>query len=112
MPSPNADAASRSADATASASSSGACTTRMPRPPPPNAALTSTGYPTVSPAAITSSPAVTVAPGRTGTPACSMSALAASFEPMASIASGVGPTKVTPASAHARANGACSDRNP
>ena len=49
-------------------------------------------------------PSVTVAPGSTGTPACSMSALAAIFEPIASIASGVGPTKISPASAHARAN--------
>ena len=38
--------------------------------------------------------------------------LASSFEPIRSIASGDGPTKVIPAAAQARANSARSERNP
>ena len=115
MPSPNAEAASRRALLTASASSAGSATSRMPRPPPPKAALTSSGKPTAAPAAETwsrSVVSVTVAPGRTGTPASAMIAFARTLEPIASMASGRGPTKVSPASAQARANPAFSERNP
>ena len=56
--------------------------------------------------------ASTVTPGSIGTPAAAISALASIFEPMASIASGEGPTKVSPAAAQSRANPAFSDRNP
>ena len=42
-PSPNADCASRAADSTAPASSDSSRTIRIPRPPPPAAALTMTG---------------------------------------------------------------------
>ena len=52
------------------------------------------------------------APGRTGTPALAMSSLAAILDPMASIVSGAGPTKIRPASAQARAKPAFSDRKP
>ena len=41
-----------------------------------------------------------------------ISALAAAFEPMARIAAAGGPTKTSPASAHASANSAFSDRKP
>ena len=52
------------------------------------------------------------APGSTGTPAPAMISLAPIFEPMASMASGAGPTKVSPAAAQARAKPAFSDRKP
>jgi hypothetical protein len=41
-----------------------------------------------------------------------MIALALLFEPIARIASGGGPTKISPADAHASANSAFSDRKP
>ena len=53
-----------------------------------------------------------VAPGSTGTPAAAMIALASTLEPMAAIVPGAGPTKMSPASAQARANAAFSDRKP
>ena len=58
------------------------------------------------------SPGATSPPGRIGTPTPAMIRLASSFEPIRSIASGAGPTNVSPASAHARANSARSERNP
>ena len=51
-------------------------------------------------------------PGVTGTPAASIRARARSLPPISSIASGDGPTQVSPASATARANSALSDRKP
>ena len=88
---------------------------RMPRPPPPKAALTSTGVP-ISAAAALSWPASgslsQTAPGSTGTPASRISSLAAIFDPIASMASGVGPTNVIPAAAHCRAKPAFSERKP
>ncbi len=53
-----------------------------------------------------------VTPGSTGTPAAAISSLAAILEPMASMASGEGPTKVSPAAAQSRAKPAFSARNP
>ena len=50
--------------------------------------------------------------GSTGTPAAAMVALAASFDPIASITSAGGPTNVSPASLQALANEAFSDKNP
>ncbi len=52
------------------------------------------------------------APGTTGTPAAATVALAAILSPIASIAAGGGPMKVSPAPAQARANAAFSDRKP
>ena len=112
MPSPNADAASLRALWTAAGRSAGSATSRMPRPPPPNAALTSSGKPTVSAAAARSPSLVTVIPGSTGTPALAIRALAVTLSPIAAIVSGAGPTKISPASAQARANAAFSDKNP
>ena len=51
-------------------------------------------------------------PGMTGTPARSISSRALVFDPIASIASGGGPTNTRPAAAQARANAAFSARNP
>ena len=53
-----------------------------------------------------------VTPGSTGTPAAAMSSLACTFEPILAIAAGGGPTNTRPASVHAVANPACSDRKP
>ncbi len=50
--------------------------------------------------------------GSTGTPASAISFLAATFEPIASIAAGVGPTHVNPAASTARAKSAFSERKP
>ena len=77
----------------------------MPRPPPPNAALTSTGKPIRAASATESrsSSARPCTPGSVGTPAAAISALASIFEPMAAIASGDGPTNVSPAAAQSRA---------
>ena len=117
MPLPNAPTASRRAAATASVSSPGVATTRMPRPPPPKAALTSTGNPisvsarSASPAG-SCSPSSMAMPGSTGTPALPISCLAEVLEPMDRIAAGGGPTKVSPAAAQASAKSAFSDRNP
>ncbi len=74
--------------------------------------MTSTGKPMRSASASRSVDSVTVAPGSTGTPAAAISAFASSFEPIDAIASGVGPTKVSPAAAQSRANPAFSERNP
>ena len=112
MPSPNAEAASLRALVTAPASSAGSATSRMPRPPPPNAALTRSGKPTLAAAADRSPSPVTVIPGSTGTPASAIAAFAATLSPIAAMVSGAGPTKISPASAQARAKAAFSDKNP
>ena len=77
----------------------------MPRPPPPALALISTGRS----AAVTSSGASSAS---TGTPAAAIRRLRSILLPIASIASGGGPTQVSPASSTARANAAFSDRKP
>ena len=74
-------------------------------PPPPKAALTINGEPIVSAA---SGPP----PGRQGTPAACAAALARPLSPMRAIASGEGPTKISPASAQALAKPAFSDKKP
>ena len=75
-------------------------TMRMPLPPPPAAALTSTGKPASSPR------------GTTGTPAATAISRAASLRPICSMTVELGPTSRMPAPSRARANGARSDRNP
>jgi hypothetical protein len=77
----------------------------MPRPPPPAEALISTGR----------SASVTAARSRsvsTGTPAAAISRFDSILLPIAAIASGGGPTQVSPAAMTARAKSAFSDRNP
>ena len=103
--SPNADAASARAPSTWDASSASVRTTRMPRPPPPADAFTSTGRSASVIAAGSSS-------ASTGTPAAAISRLDSILEPIGSMASGGGPTQVSPASSTARANAAFSDRKP
>ena len=101
-PSPNAASASRIAASMASALSPGSRTTRIPRPPPPAAALITSGNPISS-----GSPC-----GRTGTPASRAIRFAASLSPPRRSASGGGPTQVNPASSTAAANSGLSARKP
>ena len=86
----------------------------MPRPPPPADAFTSSGRPicAASTPSACSGTSRRSAPGTTATPAAVINSRAASFEPIASIADGGGPTHTTPAARHARANAAFSERNP
>src|SRR5439155_17826717 len=53
-----------------------------------------------------------VVPGPTGTPAAAIRFRALILSPMASMASGPGPTQTSPAASTARAKPAFSDRNP
>ncbi len=112
MSSPKDRFASARAERTASSSSSGRSTRRIPVPPPPALAFTSSGNPTSAPAAARSVSGVTSASGSVGTPAARARSFAVCLTPMASMASGGGPTQVRPAAVTARANAAFSDRNP
>ncbi len=112
MSSAKAAFASRRALATASSRPPASRTMRIPRPPPPADALTSTGKPSADAAFARAAAPFTSTPGSTGTPAFCMSALAASFAPMAVIASGGGPMKTRPDAATRRAKSAFSDRKP
>jgi len=55
---------------------------------------------------------VAVVAGRSGTSNFSINALATAFDPMARMASALGPTKTTPCAAHASASAGFSERNP
>jgi len=130
VPSPKADNASDPARSYADASSSSLRTTRIPRPPPPIAALSMTGSPyffTKAKASATSR--IASEPGTIGMPASvAMSTTSASAEiyrvqglpsaradvlsPIRSMESGVGPTHLIPAASTLRANTAFSDRKP
>ncbi len=105
VPSPNADNASADAASISAARSSSRDTTRIPRPPPPADAFTSTGRSDADTSAGVSS-------ARTGTPAAAISFFASIFDPIDEIASTGGPIQVSPASITACANAAFSDRNP
>ena len=87
------------------------CTTRMPRPPPPNAALMMSGKPIVFATFNASSRSLigSSVPGkRRDVRSSPPDARAAVLSPIMSSNSGRGPTKVMPASAQARANSAFS----
>ena len=87
----------------------------MPMPPPPAAGLISDGEADAFAAARRMHRLTdrrVSSPGTTGTPALAMSRLAPVFEPIFSSADAGGPTKISPASSHARAKGARSERNP
>ncbi len=98
----------------ASAAAAAAATTFIPRPPPPNAALIATGQPNSSPKATISAGSVTDSdrPGTPATPARSAASRALILSPMVSIASGGGPTNVTPLATMVRAKSAFSEKNP
>lgn len=113
-PSPNAARASDWQRSYASAIRSASRTTRMPRPPPPAAALMAIGAPPSDPknARTSSSDAGPPMPGSTGTSCSTANARAAALSPNSASVSAPGPMNVIPASAHARANAACSLRKP
>ena len=97
----------------------GLATRRIPRPPPPAAALTSNGKPIRSASAmIASRPSGrstatgSRVPGTASTPTDRAISRARSLSPSASMTADGGPTKTSPASSTARANAARSDRNP
>ena len=85
----------------------------MPFPPPPNAALTTIGYPMRS-ASFCASSGVTGSsvPGTIGAPTRLAVFRAVTLSPIISMASGGGPTNDRPASSTALANAAFSARNP
>jgi hypothetical protein len=87
---------------------------RMPLPPPPAAALSSTGYPIWSARARASfaSAMSLLMPGAIGTCASMAMRRAEVFSPRARCTDAGGPTKMMPASAHAWANCAFSERKP
>ena len=78
-------------------------TMRMPRPPPPAEALTRMAGPSAAASCARSAAdcLVTAMLGSTGTPESCMRRLASIFEPIAAIASGVGPMNVRPGLADA-----------
>ena len=111
--SPKALSASRMQVRTASSSAAGSSTRRIPRPPPPATALTNNGNCSSCAAATSSAGSV---PGAmlcsVGTPAARAAAIARALLPVSSSTSALGPTKVTPAAAHASASCGFSDRKP
>ena len=111
---PKARSASPCASSSIGFNSSSLLTTRIPRPPPPNAALIIKGKPILRPhlrASAGLDTAVGVA-GNVGTPASSAAFFAATLSPILSSNSGRGPIKVIPASSQARAKWAFSDKKP
>jgi hypothetical protein len=114
VPSPKAFSASLEADSVAPLSSFSSEMILIPLPPPPAAAFTMTGYP-ISEAKRTNSPRSSpddVMPGMIGTPLLDISFLDSTLSPIKAIASGGGPMKTSPASAHLFAKVAFSARNP
>ena len=90
------------------------CATFMPRPPPPAAALISTGKP-ISLAIFIASVSLVTAPsepGTTGMPRRFAVSLASILSPMMRMCSGVGPMKVILCSSRISAKRAFSDRKP
>ena len=87
---------------------------RMPRPPPPKAALMAIGRPCSSANARASAASATgpSVPGTSGAPARTAISRAVTLLPSASITSAVGPIHVRPAATTARAKSAFSERNP
>ena len=87
-------------------------TARIPRPPPPAAALTSSGVPSraASAASVASSSSSPAYPGTTGTPAASASRRASILSPSSFIARGGGPIHVMPGAQHRSANAGFSAR--
>ncbi len=111
---PKAARASRRPASTASSSSPGSCTIRMPRPPPPQLALTMSGKPTSSARRRASAGSGGRAPvaGMTGTPARSATARASTLLPRRSMTRLGGPIHVIPSRTQASASSGFSARNP
>ncbi len=90
---------------------------RMPLPPPPAEAFTSIGQPSSSSSSSAGSSSSSstrgmTREGRVGTPAARMSSFEPTFDPMASMAAGGGPTQRKPAPVTTRAKSPDSERNP
>ena len=88
--------------------------TRMPRPPPPAAALIITGKPILRGqfarlALVGDAPSE---PGTTGTPAFCAALAGRALSPMVRIVAALGPTNIKPARSTASAKSAFSDRKP
>jgi hypothetical protein len=111
---PNAASASVDAALTPERRAASLWTTRMPRPPPPAAALTMTGYPILS-ASLTASSMSSIAlsePGKIGTLASFAVARQETLSPSFAIASGEGPMNSILQSRHTDAKCAFSERKP
>ena len=91
-------------------------TTRIPRPPPPCAAFTSTGpffaWNACAARTTSGSGPSSVMPGTTGTPTFRASALAATLSPISRTTDGRGPMKRTPRRSQASAKSPFSERKP
>ncbi len=113
-PSPKNDCASLVTRSYAWRRSSSRSTRRIPFPPPPALALIMIGKPVLRAKSAMPSNDFTgsVSPGTTGTPAACIRCRLSVFEPIASIDSGDGPMKISPASRQARAKAAFSARKP
>ena len=111
--SPNADSASRIASVMDASRVSADSTRRMPRPPPPETALTNTGKPIssarLSSVATSSEGSVLRSVGR---PASRAAAMARALLPASLRTSWSGPTNVIPACSHAVARSGFSERKP
>ena len=111
---PNAAWASAEACCQALASDRSLAATRMPLPPPPAVAFSSTGKP-ISRATFTASCSLPISPslpGTVGTPASRANARAEFLSPTRSIASGVGPMKPMSHDRQTSAKWEFSERNP
>jgi hypothetical protein len=87
---------------------------RMPRPPPPAAALKITGKPAASATSTASASSLSGSslPGTTGTPACLAITRACALSPIKRIASGEGPMNVRPQARQMSAKAGFSARKP
>ena len=112
--SPNDRAASALARSKDSARPSIPSTNRIPRPPPPAAALTRSGNPMRSAWWRAASRSSTGPPlhAATGAPTCSASRFAPILSPRRRMTSPGGPMNVTPIRSHRSANSGCSATNP
>ena len=92
----------------------GSLTTRIPRPPPPNAALIINGKPIVLAIfkACDGSAIGSSVPGKVGTLAFSAILRASILSPIRDNKSELGPTKLSPFASQALAKPAFSDKNP
>ena len=111
---PKALRASLLTSSNAGMTSSGISHRRMPRPPPPAAALRMTGKPKLMAFSSASCPSRrgSEQPGMTGTPHSMAICLAESLSPILPSTSLGGPMNVMPAASQARAKSAFSDRKP
>ena len=111
---PNALSASPCASSSSASKSASFLTTRIPRPPPPNAALIIRGNPMLFAvlSAFFLSVIASLVPGNVGTLACSAIFRASILSPIFPSKSELGPIKAIPFDSHALAKPAFSDKKP